>query len=58
MSKEFRQTFTVTTNPNIVSSLKDDANRISCWKNIFNCNAYFNLDFKEDVLSQDGFPSF
>ena len=30
---------------NMLSSLKDDANRISCWKNIFNCHAYFKLYF-------------
>ena len=57
MSHEFRQTLTVK-HPNTMSSLKDDANRIYCWKNVFNRNAYFKLESKEDVLSQDGFPSF
>ena len=30
---------------NIMFSLKDDANRISSWKNIIICNAYFKLNF-------------
>ena len=43
------------THPNIVSSFQNDLNKISSWENMFNCDSYFKLDFKENVLPQDVF---
>ena len=43
------------THPNTLSSFKDDVNRISVWKNMFNGDYHFKLEFKEDFLSQHMF---